>query len=80
MNNQLSDREKGYKDRLVDVCREIIEEYELTKMSDDVYEVDDDWGFYITVDEYVEGTNEDNNNNSANDEAQDYNVFGENKI
>ena len=79
MNNQLSDREKGYKDRLVDVCREIIEEYELTKMSDDVYEVDDDWGVDITVDEWNVDS-KDNNNNSANDEAQDHNVFGENKI
>jgi hypothetical protein len=79
MNDRLDDREKGYRDRLVDVCKEIIEEHELNKMSDDVWG-DHDWGFYITVDEYEEGTNEDNNNNSANDEAQDHNVFGENKI
>jgi hypothetical protein len=99
MNDQLSDREKGYRDRLVDVCKQIIEEHELTKMSDDVWG-DDDWGFYITVDEYVDnnepeydgaGFTEDDrivngeyrvidNNNSANDEAQDHNVFGENKI
>ena len=72
MNDQLSDREKGYRDRLVDVCKEIIEEHELTKMSDDVWG-DDEWGFDVVVDE-------DNNNNSANDEAQDHNVFGENKI
>jgi hypothetical protein len=75
MNNQLSDREKGYKDRLVDVCKEIIEEYELTKMSGE----DDEWGFDVTVDEWNVDS-EDNNNNSANDEVQDHNVFGENKI
>jgi hypothetical protein len=72
MNDQLSDREKGYRDRLVDVCKEIIEEHELTEMSDKVLD-DDEWGFDVVVDE-------DNNNNSANDEAQDHNVFGENKI
>lgn len=38
MNNKLSEREAGYKERLVDVCREIIDEYELNKMS----EMDDD--------------------------------------
>jgi len=98
MNDRLDDREKGYKDRLVGICKEIIEEYELTKMSDDVWG-DDDWGFYITVDEVDNnepeydgaGFTEDDrivngeyrvidNNNSANDEAQDHNMFGENKI
>ena len=39
MNNKLSERETGYRERLVDVCREIIEEYELNKMSEE----DDDW-------------------------------------
>ena len=91
MNNQLSDREKGYKDRLVDVCREIIEEHELTEMSGE----DDEWGFDVVVDDEPEydgaGFTENDrivngeyrvidNNNSANDEAQDHNVFGENKI
>jgi hypothetical protein len=76
MNNQLDDREKGYKDRLVGICREIIEEYELTKMSesDDVWG-DDEWGVNITVDEW-----NDNNNNPADMESQDGEVFGENKI
>ena len=101
MNDRLDDIEKGYRDRLVDVCKEIIEEHELTKMSDDVWG-DDEWGVNIVVDEWNEDNNEpeydgagfteddrivngeyrviDNNNNSANDEAQDHNVFGENKI
>jgi hypothetical protein len=74
MNNQLSDREKGYKDRLVGICREIIDEYELTKMSEE----DDEWGFDVVVDEW--NVDSEDNNNSANDEAQDHNVFGENKI
>jgi len=39
MNNELSEREAGYRERLVDVCREIIDEYELNKMSEE----DDDW-------------------------------------
>lgn len=78
MNDKLSDREAGYRDRLVDVCKEIIEEYELNKMSDDVWG-DEEWGFDIVVDEWNVDS-EDNNNNSANDEAQDHNVFGENKI
>jgi hypothetical protein len=73
MNNRLDDREKGYKDRLVDVCKEIIEEHELTKMSDDVWG-DDEWGVNIVVDEW----NEDNN--PADMETQDGEVFGENKI
>jgi hypothetical protein len=91
MNNQLSDREKGYRDRLVDICKEIIEEHELTEMSGE----DDEWGFNVVVDNEPEYdgagfTKNDrivngeyrviDNNNSANDEAQDYNVFGENKI
>jgi hypothetical protein len=100
MNNQLDDREKGYRDRLVDVCKEIIEEHELNKMSDDVWG-DDEWGVNIVVDEWNEDNNEPeydgagfteddrivngeyrviDNNNSANDEVQDHNVFGENKI
>jgi len=65
MNDRLDDRETGYKERLVDVCREIIEEYELNKMSDDVWS-DDDW---------VELERGD-----ADMEAQDGDVFGENKI
>jgi len=38
MNNELSESETGYREHLVDVCREIIDEYELNKMS----EMDDD--------------------------------------
>ena len=41
MNEPLSEDEQAYKRRLVDVCKEIIEEYELNKMSDD------EWGFDI---------------------------------
>ena len=74
MNERLSDREAGYRDRLVDVCKEIIEEHELTKMSesDDVWG-DDEWGVDIVVDEW-------NDNNPADMEAQDGDVFGENKV
>jgi hypothetical protein len=50
MNERLDDRETGYKERLVDVCKEIIEEHELNKMSDDVWG-DDDWGFGVVIDE-----------------------------
>jgi len=39
MNDNLSESEAGYRERLVDVCREIIDEYELNKMSEE----DDDW-------------------------------------
>ena len=76
MNDKLCGSEFGYRESLVDVCKQIIEEYELTKMSDDVWG-DDEWGFDVVE---LERGDEDNNNNSANDEAQDHNVFGENKI
>jgi hypothetical protein len=97
MNDRVDDREKGYRDRLVGICREIIDEYELNKISEE----DDEWGFDVTVDEWNvdsdepeydgAGFTEDDrivngeyrvidNNNSADDEAQDHNVFGGNKI
>ena len=41
MNNELSEREAGYRERLVDVCKEIIDEYELNKMSEEEDEWDD---------------------------------------
>jgi hypothetical protein len=48
MNEELSEDEQAYKLRLVDVCKEIIEEYELNKMSeDDNVWGDDEWGFDI---------------------------------
>ena len=75
MNDRLDGREKGYRDRLVGICKEIIDEYELNKINEE----DDEWGFDITVDEWNVDS-EDNNNNSADDEVQDHNVFGENKI
>ena len=59
MNNELSERETGYKERLVDVCREIIDEYELNKMSDD------EWGFDIVE---LESDGEDNTQNNNDDE------------
>jgi len=46
MNDELSEDEQAYKRRLVDVCKEIIEEYELNKISDNVWG-DDEWGFDI---------------------------------
>ena len=46
INNDLSKSEAEYRERLVDVCKEIIEEYELNKMSDDVWG-DDEWGFDV---------------------------------
>lgn len=64
MNEPLSKDETAYKRRLVDVCKEIIDEYELNKMSKD-----DEWGFDIV--ELERG---------GDDEAQDYNVFGDEKI
>ena len=41
MNETLSESERKYKEKLVNVCQEIIEEYELNKMSND------EWGFDI---------------------------------
>ena len=41
MNETLSENERKYKEKLVNVCQEIIEEYELNKMSND------EWGFDI---------------------------------
>jgi hypothetical protein len=35
MNDDLSERESGYRGRLVEVCQEIIDEFELRKMSED---------------------------------------------
>jgi len=55
MNEQLSKSEAGYKESLVDVCKEIIDEYELNKMSDD------EWGFDI-VELERDGEDKDNNN------------------
>jgi hypothetical protein len=43
MNETLSERERKYKEKLVNVCQEIIEEYELNKMSNE----DGEWGFDI---------------------------------
>ena len=61
MNDDLSESEAGYKERLVDVCKEIIDEYELIKMSDEVWGDEDEWGFDILVDDTQD------NNNSADD-------------
>jgi hypothetical protein len=69
INEQLSNSEAGYRESLVEICREIIDEYELNKMSDNVWE-DDEWGFDIVESEH----------NDADDEVQDSNVFGNNKI
>jgi hypothetical protein len=44
MNETLSERERKYKEKLVNVCQEIIEEYELNKMSN---EEGDEWGYDI---------------------------------
>ena len=50
INEQLSKSEAGYRESLVSVCREIIDEYELNKMSGNVWD-DDEWGFDVVVDE-----------------------------
>jgi hypothetical protein len=50
MNNDLSESEAGYRERLVDVCKEIIDEYELNKMSNEVWG-DEDFGFNVVIDE-----------------------------
>ena len=62
MNDELSEDEAAYKRRLVDVCKEIIDEYELNKMSDEVWGDEDEWGFDVLVDDTQD------NNNSADDE------------
>ena len=69
INEQLSNSEAGYRESLVEVCREIIDEYELNKMSDDVWG-EDEFGFDIV--ELERG--------DADAETQDSNVFGNNKI
>ena len=46
MNKIESKNEHAYMHRLVDVCKDIIYEYELNKMSDNVWG-DDEWGFDI---------------------------------
>ena len=92
MNNELSEREAKYKEQLVELCKEIIEEHELNEMSED------EFGFDVVVDEWNVDSDEPEYDgagfseedrivngqyrviNSANDEAQDHNVFGENKI
>jgi hypothetical protein len=53
MNETLSENERKYKEKLVNVCQEIIEEYELNKMSDD------EWGFDIVELERGEKDNDD---------------------
>lgn len=65
MTDDLSESETKYRERLVELCKEIIEEHELNE---------DEFGFDVVVDEW----NVDNN--SADMEAQDGDVFGENKI
>jgi len=56
MNDDLSEDETAYKRRLVDVCKEIIDEYELNKMSN---EEDGEWGFDIVELERGENDNDD---------------------
>ena len=60
MNETLSENERKYKEKLVNVCQEIIEEYELNKMSDSVWG-DDEWGFDIV--ELERGEEDKDNNN-----------------
>jgi len=69
MNEPLSEDEQAYKRRLVDVCKEIIEEYELNKMSDDVWG-DDEWGFDIVElerDREEKNKDKDNTQNTQNE-------------
>ena len=56
MNNELSERETEYKERLVDVCREIIDEYELSKISED--DDDGEAGFEFVINKMNEYDNE----------------------
>ena len=62
MNEQLSESEAGYRESLVGVCKEIIGEYELNKMSDNVWG-DDEWGFDVVELERGEEDNTQDNNN-----------------
>jgi hypothetical protein len=68
MNEQLSKSEAGYKESLVDVCREIIDEYELNKMSDNVWG-DDEWGFDIVE---LERDGEDKDNSNTQNTQNEY--------
>ena len=76
MNNKLSESESLYKERLVDVCKEIIDEYELNKMSDDEGPEYDGAGF-SEEDRVVNGQYR---VIDADMEAQDHDTFGNNKI
>jgi len=60
MNNKLSESEAGYKERLVDVCREIIDEYELSKISED--DDDGEAGFEFVINKMNEYDNEEEDN------------------
>ena len=63
MNEQLSESEAGYRERLVDICKEIVNEYELNKMSDNVWG-DDEWGFdVVELERGEEDNTQDNNDN-----------------
>ena len=42
MNNDKSERERRYMERLVEVCKDTVEEYELNKMSEVEWDEDDD--------------------------------------
>ena len=41
-DTDLSNRESEYREKLIDVCREILEEYELNKMSE--WDDEEGWG------------------------------------
>jgi len=71
MNEQLSKSEAGYKESLVDICREIINEYELNKMSDNVWG-EDEWGFDVVELERDGEENKDKDNNNTQDTQNEY--------
>ena len=66
MNNELSEREAGYRERLVDVCKEIIDEYELNKMSEE----DDEYDDFQTYNEAPYGQDDEDNNDEVSWDTQ----------
>jgi hypothetical protein len=72
MNNELSESEAGYRERLVDVCREIIDEYELNKMSDvdefDSEDDDDDAGVEFVIYKFPNADDEEDSKDDDNND------------
>ena len=79
MNNDKSDDEQAYMRRLVDVCKDIVDEYELMKMSEDDNDDEPEYdGAGFSEEDRI--VNEQYRVIDADMEVQDSDVFGNNKI